>query len=88
MAIPDYQSIMLPLLRFASDGNEHSLREAIEGLVEKFGLTDAERKELLPSGQQTIFENRVGWASLGEKVSGTFLVRRAGWESTGFPDDR
>ncbi len=62
MAIPDYQSIMLSLLRFASDGNEHSLREAIEGLSEKFGLTEGERKQLLPSGQQPIFDNRVSWA--------------------------
>lgn len=62
MAIPDYQSIMLPLLRFAADGNEHSLREGIEGVAEKFGLTEAERKELLPSGQQPTFDNRVAWA--------------------------
>lgn len=62
MAIPDYQSIMLPLLRFAADGNEHSLREAIEGLSGKFGLTDAEKKEMLPSGQQPRFDNRVAWA--------------------------
>ncbi len=62
MAIPDYQSIMLPLLRFAADGNEHSLREAIEGLSEKFGLTESERKQLLPSGQQPTFDNRVSWA--------------------------
>lgn len=62
MAIPDYQSIMLPLLRFAADGNEHSLRHAIEGLSEKFGLTDTEKTELLPSGQQPRFDNRVAWA--------------------------
>jgi restriction system protein len=62
MAIPDYQSIMLPLLRFAADEKEHSLREAIEGLSGKFGLTDAEKKELLPSGQQPTFDNRVAWA--------------------------
>lgn len=62
MAIPDYQSIMLPLLTFAADGNEHSLREAIEGLSENFGLTDAEKNELLPSGQQPRFDNRVAWA--------------------------
>jgi len=62
MAIPDYQSIMLPLLRFAADGNEHSLREGIEGVAEKFGLSEAERKELLPSGQQPTFDNRVAWA--------------------------
>ncbi len=62
MALPDFQSIMLPLLRFASDGKEHSLREAIEALAGQFGLTDAERKELLPSGQQPTFDNRVAWA--------------------------
>lgn len=62
MAIPDYQAIMLPLLRYAADGNEHSLREAIEGLAAKFNLSDAERKELLPSGQQPTFDNRVAWA--------------------------
>jgi len=62
MAIPDFQSTMLPLLRFTADGNERSSREAIEGLAEKFGLTDAERKELLPSGQQFTFDNRLNWA--------------------------
>jgi len=62
MAIPDYQLIMLPLLRFATDGNEHSLRAAIEGLSEQFRLTDAEKNELLPSGQQPRFDNRVAWA--------------------------
>lgn len=62
MAIPDYQTIMLPLLRFASDEKEHSLREVIEGLSVEFGLTDAEKKELLPSGQQRTFDNRVAWA--------------------------
>jgi len=62
MVIPDYQSIMLPLLRFSTDGNEHSMREAIEGLSEQFGLTDAEKNELLPSGQQPRFDNRVAWA--------------------------
>lgn len=60
--MPDYQSIMLPLLRFATDGNEHSLRETIESLSEQFGLTDAEKNELLPSGQQPRFNNRVAWA--------------------------
>lgn len=62
MAIPDYQSIMLPLLKFSADQKEHSLREAIEALAKQFHLTDEERRELLPSGQQAIFDNRVGWA--------------------------
>ena len=62
MSIPDYQSIMLPLLQYSSDGDEHSLREAIESLGREFQLSDSEKKELLPSGQQAIFDNRVGWA--------------------------
>lgn len=62
MAIPDYQSIMLPLLKFAGDKNEHSLREAITYLATVFKLTLDEQKELLPSGKQPTFDNRVGWA--------------------------
>lgn len=62
MAIPDYQSVMLPLLRFVSDGKEHTLRDAAEHLATGFKLTEEERKELLPSGTQFTFANRVGWA--------------------------
>lgn len=62
MAIPDFQKIMLPLLKYARDEKEHSLRETIEALADEFKLSDEERKELLPSGQQAIFDNRVGWA--------------------------
>ncbi len=66
--IPDYQTIMLPLLEFASDKKEHYIRQAIDYLAQKFKLTDEERKKLLPSGQQPIFDNRVGWAK-------TYLVK-------------
>jgi len=59
MAIPDYQTIMLPLLRFAGDGQVHSKREAVKYLADKFKLTEEERKELLPSGKQGVFDNRV-----------------------------
>ncbi|MBO1064191.1 MULTISPECIES: restriction endonuclease [Nostocales] len=62
MTIPDFQAIMLPLLQYASDGKEHSLREAITYLADVFNLSDEEKKGLLPSGQQTVFDNRVGWA--------------------------
>jgi len=62
MTIPDFQAIMLPLLQYASDGKEHSLRDAITFLADVFNLTDEEKKGLLPSGQQTVFDNRVGWA--------------------------
>lgn len=60
--IPDYQKIMLPLLRRLEDGAEHSMRELINALAVEFGLTEEERKQLLPSGVQPVFDNRVGWA--------------------------
>lgn len=60
--IPDYQNIMLPLLKVMSNEKTHKLRELIEILGGHFNLTDIERKELLPSGSQAIFDNRVGWA--------------------------
>lgn len=60
--IPDYQTIMLPLLKLTSDKKIHKFREVIDSLAEYFKLTDKERKELLPSGNQALFDNRVGWA--------------------------
>jgi restriction system protein len=62
MAIPDYQSIMLPLLRLAADGVVHKYRDAVESLARHFALSNDERREFLPSGKQPTFDNRVGWA--------------------------
>ena len=70
MAIPNYQSLMLPLLKFSSDQKERSIREAIEQLSSWFKLSKEERKELLPSGQQYIFDNKVGWARTYLKKAG------------------
>lgn len=70
MAIPDYQSLMLPLLVFAGDGKEHSLREAIDTIAEQFHLTSEERREVLPSGRQATFDNRVGWSRTYLKKAG------------------
>lgn len=70
MSIPDFQSILLPLLIFASDKERHSTQESIEHLSKHFNLTDNERKELLPSGKQSIFANRVGWARTHLKKAG------------------
>lgn len=64
MTIPDFQTIMLPLLKPAEEGKEHSIHEAVEKLAEQFGLTEEEQTILLPSGQQPIFYNRVGWAQI------------------------
>lgn len=79
MAIPDYQSVMLPLLKFVADNREHSLREAIDSLAAEFSLTEAERTEMLPSGQQAIFNNRVGWARTYLKKAGLIESTRRGF---------
>jgi restriction system protein len=62
MPIPDFQSVMLPLVKILGDGQERTMREVTDQLAESFHLTDQEREELLPSGQQSLFNNRVGWA--------------------------
>jgi restriction system protein len=62
MAPPDFQEIMLPMLQLADDGRERRLSDAIEQLAQRLNLSDADRNELLPSGQQSRFDNRVGWA--------------------------
>lgn len=61
MSIPDYQTLMLPVLRAASDG-EVKIADVVERLADEFRLTPEERTELLPSGKQTVFSNRTHWA--------------------------
>lgn len=62
MAIPDFQSIMRPLLERLSDGQEHLLRDVRLALANSFGLTDEERQVMLPGGGATLFADRVSWA--------------------------
>lgn len=62
MPIPDYQSFMKPLLELASDREEHSLKDTYHQLADRFDLTAEERNQLLPSGRQETYKNRVGWA--------------------------
>lgn len=62
MAIPDYQTIMLPLLQHTADGEIYTSRGLKGPLADHFGLTAEERERMLPSGQQTYFHNRLAWA--------------------------
>jgi len=62
MAIPDFQSVMLPFLETLQDGKERTMRELTEQLALRFKLTEEERQEHLPSGPQSLFYNRVAWA--------------------------
>jgi restriction system protein len=61
---------MLPLLELVSDGKDHLMKDVARGLADRFALTDDERRELLPSGQQTIISNRVAWAKAHMKMAG------------------
>ncbi len=61
MAVPDYQSLMLPVLMVSAD-RETRVGEAVDRLAEQLNLTPDERTQLLPSGRQTLFANRVHWA--------------------------
>lgn len=64
MAIPKFQEITLPMLKLASDGQVWSLADAREELAKHFHLTEEELEELLPSGRQARFANRVAWAKV------------------------
>ena len=70
MPIPDFQSVMLPLLEALSDGEERTMRELTDLLAGRFALTEPERLEVLPSGQQSIFSNRVAWSKSHLKYAG------------------
>ena len=78
MSVPDYQALMLPILKLAVDGEEHRFRDVVETLADELGLTNEERSELLPSGQQPLFTNRVGWARTYLKHAGLLGSPRRG----------
>ncbi|RJQ26361.1 restriction endonuclease [Candidatus Parcubacteria bacterium] len=96
MAIPDYQSLMLPLLQILADGKEHPNLEVLDALADQFNLTDEERKQLLPSGQDFLFRNRVGWAKAHMKAAGLinnpkrgiFVITKTGRELIDSNPDR
>jgi restriction system protein len=78
MAIPDFQTLMLPLLSIAGDGQEHLTSDCLEILSTQFGITEKERAEMLPSGGQPVFKNRVHWAKAYLKMSGLITNTRRG----------
>jgi len=76
--IPNYQAFMRPFLEIAeaANGNEVKLRDVINQLANKFELTEREREETLPSGKQSILDNRVGWARTYLTKAGLLEVTR------------
>lgn len=79
MAVPDFQSLTLPLLKAAADGQEHSMSEARELLSLEFNLEQRDREELLPSGRQSKFSNRVAWTKVYLQQAGLLLSPRRGF---------
>jgi restriction system protein len=70
MAIPDYQTLMLPLLRLISDGKEQLFSPLVDILADQFHLTEEEKRQLLPSGGMLTIKSRAGWARTYLKKAG------------------
>lgn len=79
MAIPDFQTIMLPLLKLTADQKEYEFHDLVETLANEFTLSKEERKVLLPSGTAFLFDNRVGWARLYLVRAGLLEKKRRGF---------
>ncbi len=62
MAIPGFETLMLPILKIAGDGQEHRIGDIVSQLARDFELTEEDQQQLLPSGKQATFANRVHWA--------------------------
>ena len=77
--IPDFQAIMLPLLKQVGDGKEYRLDEIVDLMAKEFKITAEQRKELLPSGQTFIFGSRVGWARTYMKKAGLIETPKRGY---------
>ncbi|MBY0454183.1 MAG: restriction endonuclease [Burkholderiaceae bacterium] len=79
MAIPDYESLMLPLLSRISDGKIYLLKEIVAEFAEIFELTPEEKLQLLPSGESLTFASRVGWAKTYLKKAGLVQQPKRGF---------
>lgn len=77
MAIPDFQTLMAPLLRHFADGREHNNHETVDSMARELGLSEEEKTQPLPSGRQAVFANRVAWAKAHFKRAG--LLEATGW---------
>ncbi|MBT9591286.1 MAG: restriction endonuclease [Thiobacillus sp.] len=78
MPIPDFQSLMMPLLSACADGNEHTNQALRHILAEQFGLNEIELATKLPSGRQGVFDNRVAWAKGHLKQAGLIEIAQRG----------
>jgi restriction system protein len=77
MAIPDYQTLMLPVLSVAAQG-ETRVPEAAEVIANQLGLTNDEREQMLPSGTQRLLHNRIHWAKFYMTKAGLIMSPKRG----------
>jgi restriction system protein len=86
MAVPEFQTIMLPLLEFFSDAKQHTTKETYEFIIKHFELSEDDLKTLIPSGNQELYKNRTGWAKtyltkaglLESKARGISIISESG----------
>jgi restriction system protein len=96
MAIPDFQSLMLPLLRSLENGSECSTQETLDALAKELGLTETDVTQPMPSRKAPLFTNRVAWAKLHLKRAGlidsprrgVYRITERGRETLRTPPDR
>src|SRR5699024_4722366 len=78
MSVPGYQEFMYPFLELIKDGKEHTLQSIYQDMADYFDLSEEQVNQKLPSGKQTVFKNRVGWARTYLSKAGLInVVRRA-----------
>lgn len=78
MSVPDFQTLMLPVMKISEDGQEHVLSDVVESLADQFKLSETDRREMLPSERQPRFHNRVNWAVTYLKKAGLVESRGRG----------
>lgn len=78
MSVPDFQSLMMPLLRYLSDGAERSTRETVDGIATALHLSEADLAELMPSGRGPLITSRIAWCKFHLKRAGLLESQRRG----------
>ena len=79
MPIPDYQTLMLPLLKLTRNSQEIKLKDTVDTIAEQFNLSEQDKMELLPSGNNRVIYSRIGWASTYLKKSNLLEAPKRGY---------
>ena len=86
MAVPKYDELMKPLLTAVKDGKTYEINSIAAALAKQLNLSEEDTAEMLPSGRQTVYKNRIGWAKTYLKKAGlidsparaTIVITKAG----------